>query len=123
MADYKYRAADDPPVKKPTPQELARNGLSPAAAAPPATVRDIRPPEPPKQIRGAVKVAGFPERSKYPFRQIADDGGVWQIDPAVFKVTPGAIIQAARKWAETRPLQVKATTDDGMVFVQFKAGV
>jgi hypothetical protein len=106
-----------------SPAEIARrNGISPALA----TSREARAaepaPGPPPALRGAVKVEAFPERSKYPFREIARDGGIWRLDPATWKVSPGAIAQASRKWADSHGLAVKVITDDGMVYVQFKAG-
>jgi hypothetical protein len=103
---------------------LATSREARGAVPAPALIQGHVEPDgtPPPALKGAVKVTEFPERSKYPFRQIASDGGIWEIDPAVFKVTPGAVVQAARKWAEGRSLAVKLITDDGLVYVQFKAG-
>lgn len=70
-------------------------------------------------IKGAVKVEAFPERCKYPFPEIARDGGVWRIDPAAFKVTPTGVKQAAGKWADRHELKVKIMAEDGQVYVQF----
>lgn len=98
-------------------ERARRNGISPALA----TSREARAagPTPLPTLKGAVRVERFPEKSKYPFRQIADDGGIWRIDPAEFKVTPAAITQAAPKWARGNGLAAKTVVDDGMVYVQF----
>lgn len=70
-------------------------------------------------LKGAVKVDAFPERSKYPFRQIAEDGGVWRLDPAAYKSKTGAIGVAAGKWARDHGYTVKIMNDDGMTYLQF----
>jgi hypothetical protein len=101
-------------------EEIARrNGISPALA----TSKEARAaaplhPEPPA-IKGAVKVAGFPVKTRYPFQQIADDGGVWKLDPAEFGAKPQSVRQAAITWATKKDMTTQTAVDDGMVFVQF----
>jgi hypothetical protein len=78
----------------------------------------IRPAAVPN-IRGAEKVNGFPDLCRYPFQAIADDGGVWRLDPEVYKVTPQGISMAATQWAKRTGKTVKKVTDSGLVYVQF----
>lgn len=95
-----------------------------ATPAPKVVPGNVVPDQPaPKAIKGAVKVDAFPERCKYPFPQIARDGGIWQLDPAAYGVTAAAIKQAAPKWAQSHGLTVKVVADDGMVYVQFGGGI
>jgi hypothetical protein len=106
-----------------SPAEIARrNGIDPALATSKEARASVPAPAPPQALKGAVKVQAFPDRSKYPFAQIARDGGIWKLDPATWKVTASAIVQAARRWADGHRLAVKAITDDGMVYVQFSKG-
>lgn len=122
-----YRAGSS--VLAGSPAEIARrNGIDPALA----TSREARaavpvPSPPPATLKGAVRVAGFPSKSIYPFDQIAADGGVWKIDPAAFTwrgkpTKPASVYTAARKYATEHGLTVKIVADGGMVYVQFKAG-
>lgn len=74
------------------------------------------------KLRGAVRVEAFPEKSPYPFREVATDGGVWRLDPAEFKVRPESIRSSAWTWAKKNDLTAKVVIDNGQVFVQFKAG-
>ena len=74
------------------------------------------------ELKGAVKVERFPEKSKYPFRQIADDGGIWKLDPAAFNAKAVSIYQAALKRARDNDRTPKCVQSDGAVYVQFKAG-
>lgn len=90
------------------------------AAQPPQVVRGEVITGPGQRIPGAVKVAGFPVRTTYPFPAIAEDGGVWRIDPAEHKVTAGTIRAAASKWAAYHNLKVKTMVDGGLVYVQFR---
>lgn len=83
-----------------------RNGISP-------------PPPPPPTLKGAVKVDGFPDRCKYPFAEIATDGGVWKLDPAEYQAKPGTIRSAASKWATEHSIPVKTVVDGGFVYIQF----
>jgi hypothetical protein len=82
----------------------------------------VEPGTPPPALKGAVKVSAFPEKSPYPFREIADDGGVWELDPAEFKVKPESIRSSAWSWAKKNGLVVKVVIDGGYVFVQFTGG-
>jgi hypothetical protein len=111
-----------------TPAEVARrNGISPALA----TSREARAaepaPGPPPDLKGAVKVAGFPAHSPYPFREIAADGGVWKLDPAAFlwrgkPIKDVSIRAAASSWATGHGLKAKVVLDGGHVYVQFRRG-
>jgi hypothetical protein len=125
-----------------SPAEIARrNGISPAKTAtgsgPPPAARpaqasagqpvispltsDMRPPP---ELKGAVKVAKFPSPSQYPFREIADDGGIWRLDPAAYTwrgkpVAAASIRQAAMNWASKEGYSVKTVLDGGHVYLQF----
>lgn len=106
------------------PSALATSREARAATPAPAMVRGtVLPPEPgpagPAAIKGAVRVAEFPDRTPYPFAQIASDGGVWRIDPAEFKAKPESIRSAAWTWAKKKGLTVKVVLSDGQAFVQF----
>jgi hypothetical protein len=102
-------AAEDPA------ERARRNGISPALA----TSKEARAAEPMPALKGAVKVGAFPDKSRYPFQQIAADGGVWKINPAEFRTKPQSVRSAASKWAIDRGLQAKVVVDDGHVYVQF----
>lgn len=101
--------------------QLATSAQARAAAPAPTVVPGtvVRDLSPAPQIKGAVKVDAFPVKSKYPFRQIADDGGVWKLDPAAFEVTHHAIRLAAPKWAKANGLKAKLALEDGQVYIQF----
>lgn len=120
-----YQATTSSALTAETAAERARrNGASPGPSNALATSKEARaaepaPPSPVPVLKGAVKVDRFPTRCKYPFAEIAKDGGIWKLDPAEFKVSPGGVVQAARKWAQDNGLAVKAVTGDGMTYVQF----
>ena len=112
-----------------SPAEIARrNGITPRRQPAPFSAPKEWHAEmdtgdgPIRQIKGAVKVAGFPVKTRYPFQQIADDGGVWRLDPAEFKAKPQSVRQAASAWAVKKGLTVQTAVDEGMVFVQFTKG-
>lgn len=120
MSGYRYQSQGRQPL---TAHDIAilarRNGVEPALA----TSREARaavptPDEPP--VKGGVKVEGFPEKeSRYPFRQIADDGGVWRLDPAAFGVQAVTLRSAASKWAIYHGAKAKTVlADDGLVYIQ-----
>jgi hypothetical protein len=110
-------------------------GRSLTAAEAEAASRNGHPAAPPPRapatpavqvpaLKGAVKVSAFPGRSMYPFREIADDGGVWKLDPAAFtwRGKPGqpqSIRTAASKWAIDHEMKAKVVIDAGDVYVQF----
>jgi hypothetical protein len=71
------------------------------------------------ELKGAVKVEDFPRNNKYPFRAIADDGGVWKLDPSVFGAKPQSIRVAASKWGSEHGLKATTAADEGFVYVQF----
>lgn len=107
------------------PSQLATSREARAATPVPAVVPGtVIPPDPaalpPAKVRGAVKVDAFPVRSIYPFAEIAEDGGIWQINPAEFKSKPESIRAAASKWASSKGLSAKTVIDGGALFVQFR---
>ena len=136
MTGYQYGGKGAAMTETEAAAHLRRNGISPAlatsrearvaAAKPPALIQGRAEPTPPPSLKGAVKVAGFPVKSPYPFREIAADGGVWKLDPAAFlwrgKPTKGTSIRtAAWKWAADHHVSAKVVLDDGHVYVQFTA--
>jgi len=113
------------------PPANSRSGLSDAATTRPSALaasreaRAIGGEAPPPTLKGAVKVGAFPSKERYPFRAIADDGGVWKLDPAVFPPWKGKSVKAesirtaASKWATERGLSAKTEIDGGYLFLQF----
>ena len=102
--------------------EQARAALASSPEAPAASANDV-PAPPPGALKGAVKVSGFPDRSLYPFREIADDGGVWKLDAATFKAKPQSVRSAAWAWAKKNDRKTKVVIDGGFVYVQFRPAV
>jgi len=90
-----------------------------AGAAPPVPAAPGEPVLRPAALKGAVKVEGFPSQTKYPFREIADDGGVWKIDPSAFGAKAPSVRTAVSKWATGRGLKAKTAIEDGVIYVQF----
>jgi hypothetical protein len=130
MTGYQYRGSGRS-LSPAEAAEAARNGARPSPAL--SAAATSRPsalaaaPAPPPTLKGAVKVEGFPTRSPYPFREIADDGGVWQLDPAAFlwrgKPTKDTSIRtAASKWAIERGMTAKTVIDGGYLYLQFVRG-
>lgn len=76
-----------------------------------------------RELKGAEKVTEFPsrrrDRSRFPFRQIAEDGGVWKLDPATYGVKAVSIRTAASAWARKNGLRVATEIDGGVIYVQF----
>jgi hypothetical protein len=105
------------------------NGKTPEQArAALATSKDARasgvpvPPAQPPVLKGAVRVPAFPAPpSRYPFRAIARDGGVWKLDSAVFGVKPETIRSAASSWAGDNGFKARTVLADQFVYVQFRA--
>jgi|HubBroStandDraft_2_1064218.scaffolds.fasta_scaffold22208_4 hypothetical protein len=110
MPDYTYRRGDK--ARETEVQQrvaAARNGLTPGTGQPPAAA-----------VKGAVKVGGFPpSRGLYPFAEIASDGGVWKLDPAVFKAKAVSVRAAASSWAAKNGFKAKTVLDGDVVYVQF----
>jgi hypothetical protein len=73
----------------------------------------------------AEKVSGFPQpararHAKYPWQQIAEDGGVWRLDPAEYDTnTPRAVGNAAHQWGTRHGYKPTTQVHDGCLFVQF----
>lgn len=111
-----------------TPAEIARrNGITtpgPPQGSP--VIREGRT-EPPTTLKGAVKVAGFPPRTPYPFAEIAANGGVWRLDPAAFlwrgkPTRVHSIRAAASKYAIDHGMKAKTVIDGGFLYIQFTGG-
>lgn len=83
-------------------------------------------PEPPPQLKGARKVTAFPGRpsqqsgDRYPFREIAEDGGVWKLDPAVYGVKASGARSAAKQWARKNGMRVETRIRGDAIYVQFR---
>ena len=106
-----------------TPAEIARRtGIDPALATSREARASVPAPQSPPALHGAVKVSGFPVKSKYPFAQIAADGGVWKLDAAVFKAKPGSIRSSANTYASINQMSVKTVIDGGFIYIQFTKG-
>jgi hypothetical protein len=102
--------------------EQARAALATSQAARAAATNGLPVPTgPAPTLKGAVKVGGFPATEKYPFRAIARDGGVWQLDPAYFKVKAETIRTSAASWATHNGFRSKTVAAKGFVYVQFSA--
>lgn len=73
--------------------------------------------------QGATKVGDFPtHRGAYPFAEIAEDGGVWKLDPAFYGVKPQTIRSSASSWGSHNGYRARTVLDGGQVFVQFTKG-
>lgn len=74
----------------------------------------------------AEKVDAFPNPPgrgghllKYPFKEIAEDGGVWRLDPHEYGAKePRTVANAAAAWASRNGYQYRTQTHDGCVFIQ-----
>lgn len=109
-----------------SPAEIARrNGIDPALA----TSKDARAAVPVTSgssaaLKGAVKVGAFPARTLYPFREIADDGGIWRIEAAAYTwrgkpIKVAGLRSSATKWATENGFKAKTVIDGGYLYVQF----
>ena len=105
MADYKYGGTGRSLSPAEAEAAMRRNSVNPAPAG------------------GRISAGA----SQFPFREIAEDGGVWKLDPAAFlwrgkPTKPQSIRTAASKYAIEHGMRAKTVIDDGMLYIQFKAG-
>jgi hypothetical protein len=110
----------------PVPAAVVKSAVvKEAPAIGPPSVTAVPPPGAAPELRGAVRVGGFPPdsrtgRTRYPFPELARDGGVWRIDPATWGAKPLSIRSAANKWAHSHGYTAQARTGaDGMLYLQF----
>lgn len=105
-------------------ERARRNGISPALATSKEARAAVPAPAAPSPLKGAVKVGAFPQRALYPFREIADDGGIWKMDPGAYlwrgrPVKVSGLRGSAAKWATENGYKAKTVIDGGFLYVQF----
>ena len=72
----------------------------------------------------AEKVDGFPRTAggphgKYPWREIAEDGGIWKLDPAEYSGSARIMATVAGQWASRHGYVSRCSIYEGALFVQF----
>jgi hypothetical protein len=101
----------------PTPAVVKGTVITSSSHPEQPVVHDLRQPP---TLKGAVRVDHWPTRRKYPFRQIAEDGGIWRMDPAAYGLKkPESLRTQANAWARKEGLTAKTAVDGGQVYVQF----
>jgi hypothetical protein len=82
-------------------------------------------PAKPAVIGSAQRVAEFPRATsrgrwgKYPWREMAEDGGIFRMDPADYNTTARNIRSAAMQWAYRSGYVATSQIVDGIAYISF----